>query len=37
MQKPAFIFDGRILLDHDKLISIGFQVEAIGKRFEKMS
>lgn len=31
MQKPAFVFDGRNLLDHDKLRKIGFQVEAIGK------
>ena len=32
MQKPAFIFDGRLILDHQKLMSIGFRVEAIGKR-----
>lgn len=32
MQKPAFVFDGRLILDHEKLISIGFHVEAIGKR-----
>ncbi|KJE89479.1 UDP-glucose dehydrogenase [Capsaspora owczarzaki ATCC 30864] len=32
MQKPAFIFDGRLILDHQKLRSIGFQVEVIGKR-----
>ncbi len=31
MQKPAFIFDGRNILDHDMLESIGFQVYAIGK------
>ena len=31
MQKPAFIFDGRLILDHAKLIDIGFQVEVIGK------
>jgi len=31
MQKPAFVFDGRNLLDHDKLREIGFQVYAIGK------
>jgi UDPglucose 6-dehydrogenase len=31
MQKPAFIFDGRNLLDHAKLTSIGFKVTAIGK------
>lgn len=31
MQKPAFVFDGRLILDHSKLVKIGFQVEAIGK------
>ena len=31
MQKPAFIFDGRLLLDHEKLTAIGFHVDAIGK------
>lgn len=31
MQKPAFIFDGRVILDIDKLTSIGFQVFTIGK------
>lgn len=31
MQKPAFVFDGRNLLDHDRLREIGFQVYAIGK------
>lgn len=31
MQKPAFIFDGRIILDHAKLLKIGFQVEVVGK------
>ena len=33
MQKPAFIFDGRNILDHKKLIDIGFEVHAIGKTF----
>uniref|UniRef100_A0A3P8Z2T6 UDP-glucose 6-dehydrogenase n=1 Tax=Esox lucius TaxID=8010 RepID=A0A3P8Z2T6_ESOLU len=34
MLKPAFIFDGRRILDslHDQLQTIGFQVETIGKR-----
>eukprot|EP00730_Choanoeca_flexa_P013021 TRINITY_DN4887_c0_g1_i1.p1 TRINITY_DN4887_c0_g1~~TRINITY_DN4887_c0_g1_i1.p1 ORF type:complete len:464 (+),score=134.25 TRINITY_DN4887_c0_g1_i1:58-1449(+) len=32
MPKPAWIFDGRILLDHKKLKEIGFSVEVIGKR-----
>lgn len=31
MLKPAFAFDGRLILNHQKLIEIGFQVEAIGK------
>lgn len=31
MSKPAFIFDGRNILDHKKLESIGFGVYAIGK------
>lgn len=31
MMKPAFLFDGRNLLDHKKLIEIGFKVKAIGK------
>lgn len=31
MEKPAFIFDGRNILDHDRLRAIGFEVHAIGK------
>jgi len=31
MVKPAFIFDGRNILDHKKLHAIGFNVYAIGK------
>ncbi len=31
MAKPAFIFDGRNILDHDKLFQIGFNVYPIGK------
>ena len=31
MEKPAFIFDGRLILNHQKLMEIGFQVEAVGK------
>eukprot|EP00386_Alphamonas_edax_P001387 GDKI01004154.1.p1 GENE.GDKI01004154.1~~GDKI01004154.1.p1 ORF type:complete len:500 (-),score=110.45 GDKI01004154.1:24-1523(-) len=31
MQKPAFVFDGRNILDHKTLYSIGFEVHAIGK------
>lgn len=34
MLKPAFIFDGRRVLDglHNELQTIGFQIETIGKR-----
>lgn len=31
MMKPAFIFDGRNILDHSKLKKIGFEVYNIGK------
>jgi UDPglucose 6-dehydrogenase len=31
MEKPAFVFDGRNLLDHEALRSLGFQVYSIGK------
>ena len=31
MQKPAFIFDGRNILDHQALKTIGFRVVALGK------
>ena len=31
MEKPAFIFDGRNLLDHRKLYQIGFSVHRIGR------
>jgi UDPglucose 6-dehydrogenase len=29
--KPAFIFDGRNILDHQNLFNLGFNVYAIGK------
>ena len=32
MEKPAFIFDGRKILNHEALIKLGFHVETIGKR-----
>ncbi|KAK6475873.1 UDP-glucose 6-dehydrogenase-like [Huso huso] len=37
MLKPAFIFDGRRILDslYDKLQNMGFQVETIGKRISQ--
>ena len=31
MNKPAFVFDGRNILEHNKLREIGFEVEGIGK------
>lgn len=31
MLKPAFIFDGRLILNHDELRKIGFKVFCIGK------
>jgi len=34
MTKPAFVFDGRKMLDHSALTNIGFHVETIGKRLE---
>merc|ERR1712059_22008 len=35
MIKPAFLFDGRKILDHEALIKIGFHVETIGKRLHR--
>ncbi|NOX65189.1 MAG: nucleotide sugar dehydrogenase [Chlorobi bacterium] len=34
MRKPAFLFDGRNILDHNELMNIGFDVHAIGKSFD---
>ncbi len=31
MEKPAFVFDGRNMLYHDRLRQIGFEVYAVGK------
>ena len=31
MEKPAFIFDGRNILDHDQLFKLGFEVHPIGR------
>ena len=31
MMKPAFVFDGRNVVDNQKLADIGFDVEGIGK------
>lgn len=35
MLKPAFVFDGRLILDHSALLDIGFYVEVIGKRLSR--
>lgn len=35
MSKPAFIFDGRNILNHAELRKIGFEVYAIGKPVAK--
>jgi UDPglucose 6-dehydrogenase len=32
MERPAFVFDGRNILDHQRLFELGFNVFAIGKR-----
>ncbi|XP_068085994.1 UDP-glucose 6-dehydrogenase [Anabrus simplex] len=37
MMKPAYVFDGRKILDHDALVRIGFQVQTIGKRLARPS
>ena len=34
MMKPAFIFDGRNIVDVPKLKEIGFQVGSVGKSNE---
>ena len=34
MKKPAFLFDGRNMLDHNALFEIGFEVYSIGKGFK---
>ena len=34
MLKPASIFDGRLILNHEHLRRVGFHVEAIGKTFK---
>jgi len=36
MQRPAFVFDGRNLLDHERLRAIGFQVYGVGKPSPQM-
>ena len=31
MEKPAFLFDGRNILNHQELFEIGFEVYPLGK------
>lgn len=35
--KPAYIFDGRKILNHEALQKIGFHVQTIGKRLARTS
>lgn len=35
MMKPAYIFDGRKILDHERLQKLGFVVQTIGKRLTR--
>lgn len=35
MMKPAYIFDGRKILDHERLQQIGFHVQTIGKKYSR--
>ncbi|KAK5642421.1 hypothetical protein RI129_008588 [Pyrocoelia pectoralis] len=35
MMKPAYIFDGRKILDHTNLLEIGFHVHTIGKKLNR--
>lgn len=37
MMKPAYIFDGRKLLNHEALQQIGFHVQTIGKKLNRGS
>jgi UDPglucose 6-dehydrogenase len=32
MYKPAFVFDGRNILDTEKMSAIGFEIKGIGKK-----
>ncbi|VDP05198.1 unnamed protein product, partial [Soboliphyme baturini] len=34
MAKPAFVFDGRIILDHEKLLNFGFHVHSVGLKLK---
>ena len=32
---PAFVFDGRMILDHDSLVEMGYHVETIGRKVQR--
>jgi UDPglucose 6-dehydrogenase len=36
MRRPAFIFDGRNILDHRELSKLGFEIHGIGKAAPKI-
>ncbi len=33
MVQPAFVFDGRAMLEHEALLAIGFRVHSVGVKF----
>lgn len=35
MEKPAYLFDGLKMVDHNKLIGMGYHVMTIGKKLQK--
>jgi len=35
MAKPAYLFDGRKIVDHEKLIGMGFHVVTIGRKLQR--
>lgn len=37
MMKPAYVFDGRKILDHEALLNIGYHVKTIGKQRDRKS
>ncbi len=37
MKKPAFVFDGRNILNHEELRNIGFQTYRIGKKIKRIT
>ncbi len=37
MQKPAYVFDGRNLLNESEIVSAGFKYQCVGKKFTNNS